>query len=534
MIARNSPLQFRLAWSGLLIALLFCFTNTTAQVLRTGDFESGDLSGFGLQGAFPDSLTVVPDPVRDGSWAGKSYLRSSDPDVSGGNRAEFVDNTISPLHEVRWYGLSIYAGDDFTVPQGTDGVVFQFHQQASTGSPVLAFRLIRNIWRITSNTDLDGPRRTFTTVPFESGVWTDWVVRVRWSEQATGELTIWKNDQLVFHETDLQTTYASEQTGPYVKFGQYHSVEDVPENTLYFDSYVMAGPASSYEDVAPSGQTPDKQPQLDRARVVNLSTRTIVGGNAGTPVVGMVIGGTGQKTVLVRAIGPALTSFQVDGPMADPRLDFVRPIHGLVVATNDDWSSAENASLLASTSERLGAFPLPAGSADSAWLGELPAAVYTVHVPEDRGEGVVLLELYDAGSARDEATLINVSTRAHVGQGDQSLVSGFVVAGEGTRRFLIRAIGPTLLDYGVTAALANPVLTLFSDLDTLATNDDWGDNNNAAEIGAAANLAGAFALATDSHDAALLVDLPAGVYTAQVGSPDHGAGTALLEIYLID
>lgn len=249
-----------LAHAGGLAGFLISFGLTTespAQILHAGDFESGDLSAFELQAAHEDSLGVVSHPVRSGKWAGKSLLRSTDPKVSKGTRAEFVDKTPSPLHQDHWYALSIFAGEEFVCPIERDGIVFQFHQHAKTGSPVLAFRLINHTWKITSNTDLAGPRRTFVTSPFETGQWTDWVIKVKWSGTATGELTIWKNDQVIFQESNLKTTYAPEQAGPYPKFGQYHTVDETPENTLYFDSYVMAGPRSHYADVAPSHRALD-------------------------------------------------------------------------------------------------------------------------------------------------------------------------------------------------------------------------------------------------------------------------------------
>lgn len=230
---------------------LFLMGSTPAftQVLSIGDFESGSLIPFEVQGALPDSLEVVTSPVRFGRHAVRSRLRSSDPLVSKGRRAELTDHTPVLLHEVRWYGLSIWAGDDFAVPARSDGICFQFHQHAKTGSPVLAFRLIGETWKIT--TDAASPRRTLAILPFAKNRWTDWVIRVRWSGDATGEWTIWKDGGQVVHETNVTTTRADETAGPYAKFGQYHTVDEISQNVLYFDEYRLAGPASDYADVAP-------------------------------------------------------------------------------------------------------------------------------------------------------------------------------------------------------------------------------------------------------------------------------------------
>jgi len=248
-------MRMRLSFVGLTfpVALLVA-APAAAQILTKGDVESGTLAPFETQGALPDSVTIVTSPVRAGGHAVRSWLRRSDPLVSKGQRAELIDHTPVPLHEVRWYALSIWAGDDFTMPVRTDGICFQFHQHARTGSPVLAFRLIGGNWKIT--TDAAKPRRTLATQPFAPNRWTDWVIRVKWSGEATGEWTIWKDGQQVVHETNVVTTLATETAAPYAKFGQYHTVEDAPQNVLYFDEYRLAGPAADYADVAPGGVEP--------------------------------------------------------------------------------------------------------------------------------------------------------------------------------------------------------------------------------------------------------------------------------------
>jgi hypothetical protein len=233
---------------------LVLVTGLDAQVLTKGDFERGDVAPLKIQGAAPDSLTVVPSPVRAGRYAGRSLLRNSDPQVSNGHRAEFVDHTPVPLGQVRWYALSIYADQAFVTPVNVDGILFQFHQHAKTGSPVLAFRVINHTWKIT--TDTGGKRRTLAVLPFEKDQWTDWVVRVKWASDATGEWTIWKNGVQVVHEANVATTYATETAGPYAKFGQYHTVNDTAQNSLCFDEYKLAGPDSTYADVAPGGAEP--------------------------------------------------------------------------------------------------------------------------------------------------------------------------------------------------------------------------------------------------------------------------------------
>jgi len=128
------------------------------------------------------------------------------------------------------------------------------------------------------------------------------------------------------------------------------------------------------------------------------------------------------------------------------------------------------------------------------------------------------------------ARLANVSSRAQTG-GGATHIAGFVVTGARPKTLLVRGIGPGLAGAGVTGALADPVLTVFDRTGReLHANDNWTDGE-AAELRAAAVRAGAFPLADGSRDAALLLQLDPGVYTAQITAAAGGAGISLLEIY---
>ena len=279
---------------------------------------------------------------------------------------------------------------------------------------------------------------------------------------------------------------------------------------------------------------PDPEPETPATRIVNLSTRTQVGGEAGTPVMGVVISGSGTKSIIARAVGPTLATYDVAGTLTDPELTLRRSSDNVAVAYNDDWYLAPNRDAMVSAATPLGAFPLAANSADAAWYGDLTAGSYTAPILDDRGTGIVLLELYDAGDSTDAAQLANASTRAWVGTADSILITGFVLAGDENRTVLLRAVGPTLEDFSVAGALADPVAQLYSGNTVIATNDDWGTAGNAALVASVAATSGAFALPSDSADAALLIDLAPGAYTLQVSGSADTTGTALVEIYLID
>jgi hypothetical protein len=105
------------------------------------------------------------------------------------------------------------------------------------------------------------------------------------------------------------------------------------------------------------------------------------------------------------------------------------------------------------------------------------------------------------------------------------------VQGVAERQFLVRAVGPGLTQFGVSGVLPDPTIRLLnSERQPLATNDDWSAAG-AEEVRAASVRAGAFALAPGSTDAALLITLPAGAYTAIAEGKNGATGVALVELY---
>ncbi len=266
------------------------------------------------------------------------------------------------------------------------------------------------------------------------------------------------------------------------------------------------------------------------ARLINIATRAQIGGTAGTPIAGFVLSGAGgTKRMLIRAVGPALTGFGVTGALADPSLTLVSGATNATVATNDNWLGTDGATFTAT-----GAFAFTANSRDAAVVSTLAPGAYTTPVGAGGGSGVTLLEVYDADTAATSPVkLINASTRAFVGTGESVLIPGFVVSGTGAVKLLVRAAGPALTPLGVSGALADPQITLFSGTTAVATNDNWSSAANATDIAASAAAAGAFAFANGSKDAALVATLPAGSYTASISGVGATTGTALVEIYVV-
>jgi hypothetical protein len=126
--------------------------------------------------------------------------------------------------------------------------------------------------------------------------------------------------------------------------------------------------------------------------------------------------------------------------------------------------------------------------------------------------------------------LANISTRMQVLTGNEVMIGGFVIGGASNKTVAIVATGPSLAQFGIVNALANPKITLVrsSDQVTLATNDDWQAAPNAAQLSAAG-----FA-PPNPLEPAILVNLAPGAYTAIVEGVGGGTGVSLIGVYEVD
>jgi hypothetical protein len=145
------------------------------------------------------------------------------------------------------------------------------------------------------------------------------------------------------------------------------------------------------------------------------------------------------------------------------------------------------------------------------------------------GTGVGLVEVYDLNQSA--GVLANISTRAHVGTGDDIAIAGFILGNNGgSDQVVIRGIGPSLTSAGVKDPLPNPALELRNgDGVLLATNNDWQDNPAQAAKLVAAGLA-----PSDNRESGIVMTLPPGSYTALLAGENNSTGIGLVEVYNVD
>ncbi|RME71189.1 MAG: hypothetical protein D6781_04780 [Verrucomicrobia bacterium] len=276
------------------------------------------------------------------------------------------------------------------------------------------------------------------------------------------------------------------------------------------------------------------------ARLVNLSTRAVVGTGDNILIPGFAIGGNGRKELLIRAVGPLLADFGVAAEtlLPDPRMALF--LGGAEVANNDNWEDAPNLPELMGATSDVGAFALKESGKDAAMLVSLDTSPYSVQVRDvGTGTGVALVELYDHDPAGSTSRLVNISARTQVGTGGDKLIPGFVIDGDIALTLLVRGIGPTLgaNPFNLAGTLEDPVMTLFrqreDESEVVAVNDDWQTNPELATLTDVTARVGGFELLDGGRDAALLVALPPGAYTVQLEGKNGGTGLGMVEVYVV-
>ncbi len=300
--------------------------------------------------------------------------------------------------------------------------------------------------------------------------------------------------------------------GPQAFSNSYPLAYAVPDTNSV---YVVNGDGSGLRQflAPPAGQV-SWEIAPPAPNLANISTRLNVGTADNVLIGGFIITGTGDKNVLVRAIGPSLGDAGIAGALVDPVLE-LHDGSGALIQTNDNWQDTQKSEIEATT------IP-PTNAKESALVKRLTPGSYTAIVHgKGNGTGVGLVEAYGLDGT---AKLANISTRGLVQTGDNVMIGGFIIFNTGVPTdVLVRAIGPSLT--GVANALADPVLELHDGNGTLvASNDNWKDTQK-SEIEATTIPP------TNDKEAAMVQTLNAGNYTAIVTGKNNTTGVALVEAY---
>ncbi len=254
-------------------------------------------------------------------------------------------------------------------------------------------------------------------------------------------------------------------------------------------------------------------------QALNLSTRGKIGTGEDALIGGLIISGIDSKEVALRVLGPSLANQGVAGALADPVLT-VYDLSGNLVASNDNWQTDPGAAELAADGLA------PTEPNEAATTQQLAPGAYTVVATGQQGtSGIGLVEVYDL-SPVSSSKLANLSSRGRVETGDDVLISGLIVGEVASSTIVVRALGPSLSAAGVADPLPDPTLTVYdANGFAIAANDNWAEDPDAPDL-TKNSLA-----PNNPAEAAIILRLPAGAYTAVVNGTGNSTGVALVDVY---
>lgn len=256
---------------------------------------------------------------------------------------------------------------------------------------------------------------------------------------------------------------------------------------------------------------------LPESRLLNIATRLRVQSGENVLIGGFIIAGTTPKKVIIRGIGPSLAQF-FSGTLSDPTLELFQGNTSL--ASNNDWRETQ-AEIEATGLQ-------PNNDKESAIVRTLAPGSYTAVLGGNAGSsGIGVVEVYDLDSGPTTSKLANIASRGFVDTDNNVMIGGLIVGptGGATATVVVRAIGPSLSNFGIAGALQDPTLDLVNaNGASLRANNSWMDSQQTEiEI---LNLQ-----PSDIREAALIETLPPGNYTAVVRGAGNTTGLGLVEVY---
>jgi hypothetical protein len=258
-------------------------------------------------------------------------------------------------------------------------------------------------------------------------------------------------------------------------------------------------------------------PQSPSAQLLNVATRLKVLTGDNVLIGGFIITGTDPKKVLILGVGPSLSQY-FSGSLADPTLELYQG--NTLLQMNDNWKSDQQAEVEATGAQ-------PSNELESAIVRTLDPGSYTA-ILRGKGDatGIGVVQAYDLNQAAN-SKFGNIATRGFVDSGDNAMIGGFIIgsANGGSSTVVVRAIGPSLTNFGVSGALPDPTIDLHDGNGaTIAFNDNWADDANQGSIPQSLKP-------SDPHESALYRVLPSGTYTAIMRGTGSSTGIGLIEVY---
>ena len=475
---------------------------TILNASATGNLVQGNFIGTDVNGTAP--LGNGSDGVRVDFGPFLNTIGGTDP--GAGNIIAFNNNgvAITEGNSISILSNSIHSNTLLGIDLGTDGVTPNDANDVDTGPNDLQnFPTITAVTSSGGTTTIDGSLNS--------------------EPSSSYRLEFFANDAPDSSGNGEGKTFLGQATVNTDGAGNASFSAEFP--VTIFNNQTVAGTATASGSTSEfsantSVDGPDPTPGTG-GQLRNISTRLRVEAGDNQGIGGFIITGSAPKRVIVRALGPSLTQFDITGFLADPILE----LHGgagELIFTNDDWRDTQEAEIQATN------IP-PLEDAESAIVATLPVGNYTGVMGGAGGtSGVALIEVYDLDDPGGPSQLANLSTRGKVQTGSNVVIGGFILGGgSDDSNVIVRGIGPSLASAGLSDILADPTLELRDgDGALLFSNDDWADDPAQAAIITAAGLP-----PQDEKESAIATTRPPGLYTVILRGKSGGTGIGLVEIY---
>ena len=235
-------------------ALCFAASQARASVVWRGDFETKDLSQWDVIDGLASRLTVVPSPVRQGSYGLRVELRSGD-FSNNGNRNELVRTVADSEGMDLYYAWSTMFDASYPIAN-TWQVFTQWHHSGCCGSPPLEFDIDGQTLSLSRNPPSNSGTVALWSTPLVRGVWHDFVLHVVWSSNPDlGFIELWYDGQKAIDGKAVQTLFPGMVN--YLKQGLYRDSSISAVGVVYHDGMTVG---TTLADVAPQLVPPPPPP----------------------------------------------------------------------------------------------------------------------------------------------------------------------------------------------------------------------------------------------------------------------------------
>tara|TARA_B100000963_G_C22605269_1_gene662174 strand:+ start:422 stop:1609 length:1188 start_codon:yes stop_codon:yes gene_type:complete len=347
------------------------------------------------------------------------------------------------------------------------------------------------------------------------------------SDYALGDIVPSADANVLFYQASAALTAGTHSLSNTSQWTPVAS-SDIPNNG---NSPSEAVPESAPTEAAPSDIPSSEQ----NARLVSVSVRGQIGAGDDKRIMGFILSSSGD--VLMRGIGPTLAEYGLPSSslLPDPQISLFKyndatniSLGSTAVSEGDNDNYTTNSNISSIESARTSLTPVVSLNAvQAASLPTLSTGFYTCQVEDVNGEtgiGVAAVDLVNSPSS----SFTHLSSRGPVSTGE-FMFGSFQITGTGTRKVYIRGRGPSLSQYGVPNVMADTKIVLYKYVNDpnddqsvdpavlVGENDDFGTNANASEISSLSTSLYGWPV-IETSEAALLIDLDPGYYSAQLQS----------------